>query len=122
MAHLRDIGATLIEMACTRVELGASELAEARWRLTQQALAALLLLYFASLGLLLGVLALAWWAGPAHAALVLAGAAALAFGASLLAFVRWRGVQRGRTPLLHETLTQLRADARALQRGGAGSA
>jgi uncharacterized membrane protein YqjE len=118
-ASLRGVAATLLEMGCTRLELGATELAEARWRLAQQALAATVALFFLGVGLVLGVVALAWWVGPGEAALVLAIGAGLALALALLAIARWQQVLREGTPLLHDTLAQLRADARALQRNAA---
>jgi uncharacterized membrane protein YqjE len=115
MGELRAIVATLVEMACTRVELGTTELAEARWRIAQQALAAVIALFFLGLGLVLGVFALAWWAGPDRAAIVLGTAALIALLVAAAAIARWRGVQQDATPLLQDTLAQLRADARALE-------
>jgi uncharacterized membrane protein YqjE len=117
LAGARRIAATLVEMARTRIELGATELAEERLRLAQQALAAVLTLFCLGLGLVLGVLGLAWWAGPERGAAVLGVAAALALAAAALAVAWWRRVARQRVPLLQETLTQLRADARALHAG-----
>jgi uncharacterized membrane protein YqjE len=113
---LGDTAATLLEMACTRLELGATELAEARWRLAQQALAATVALFFLALALVLAVVALAWQAGPADGAMVLGIGAGVALAVAALAIGRWRQVVRGAAPLLHDTLAQLRADARALQR------
>ncbi len=115
MNELRAIVATLVEMACTRVELGTSELAEARWRLAQQALAAVVALFFLGLGVAFGVFALAWWAGPDRGAIVLGVATLIALLVAAAAIVRWRGVMQGGTPLLQDTLAQLRADARALE-------
>lgn len=110
----RRIAATLIEMAGTRLELGATEIAEERLRLAQQFLAATLALFFLGVGLVLAVIGLAWWAGPADGARVLIAAALIAAVLAALAVAWWRRIVRQRPPLLHETLTQLRADARAL--------
>ncbi len=118
-ASLRGVAATLLEIGCTRIELGATELAEARWRLAQQALAVTVALFFLGVGLVLGVVALAWWIGPQDAALVLAIGAGAALAMAALAIARWQQVLREGVPLLHDTVAQLRADARALQRDAA---
>lgn len=115
MNELRAIVATLVEMACTRVELGRTELAEARWRVAQQALAVVVAIFFLMMCVVFGVFALAWWAGPGRAAIVLGAAALLALLVAAGAIAYARGVQRDATPLLQDTLDQLRADARALE-------
>jgi uncharacterized membrane protein YqjE len=115
---LRQVGATLIEIAQTRLELGAVELAEERERLLQQALAGLSAVIGVGIGLLFAVLALAWWVGPPNGAFVLAAAALAAWAAAALAIRHWRVIARGRPPLLHDTLDQLRCDARELAGGG----
>jgi uncharacterized membrane protein YqjE len=112
----RRVLATLLELACTRVELGAVELAEARERLVRQALLMVLAVFGVALGVVWGVMALAWWAGPEGGAFVFGAAslAALVAAAASLAIRRRRA--RCAPPLLQETLAQLRADARALAR------
>ena len=115
MGELRAIAALLLEMACTRAELGATELAVARWRLAQQALAAVVALFFLGVAIVLGVLALAWWAGPDRGAVVLGVASLIALLVVAAAVAHWRGLVHGATPLLQDTLAQLRADARALE-------
>lgn len=117
---MRQLAASVIDALATRVELAGTELAEQRLRLAQLALAALVALFLLGNGLVIGLVALAWWAGPAQAAAVLgAGALALLIGAGF-AIVRWRRLAREQPPLLDATLAQLRADARALF-GGSGS-
>jgi uncharacterized membrane protein YqjE len=111
---LRQVGATLIEIAQTRLELGTVELAEERERLVRQALAAVIALVGLSLGLLFGVGALAWWVGAPNGVFVLALAALAALLAAALAARRVQAIARGRPALLHETLAQLRSDARQL--------
>jgi uncharacterized membrane protein YqjE len=61
------------------------------------------------------VLALAWWAGPDRAAMVLGIAALIALLVTAAALAYWRSVLRDSSPLLQDTLAQLRADAQALQ-------
>ncbi|HET9977333.1 MAG TPA: phage holin family protein [Burkholderiaceae bacterium] len=110
----RRVAATLVEIARTRLELGAVELAEERLRLAQQALAATLALFCLGVGLVLGVLGLAWWVGPEHRATVLGASALLALAAAAAAAAWWRRIVRTRGAPLQATLDQLRADAQAL--------
>lgn len=110
----RRVAATLVEIARTRLELGAVELAEERLRLAQQALAATLALFCLGVGLVLGVLGLAWWVGPEHRAAVLGASALAALVAATVAAAWWRRIVRTRGAPLQETLDQLRADAQAL--------
>ncbi len=112
----RDIAATLVEIVHTRIELAGTELAEERLRVAQQALAATLALFGLGVGLVLAVLGLAWWAGPAQGALVLGAAALLCLAAAVLASLWWQRLIAQRPALLQETLLQLRADAQALAR------
>jgi uncharacterized membrane protein YqjE len=109
----RRVAATLLELACTRVELGATELAEERERFARHAVLAVLALLGLVLGLVWGVIALAWWAGPQAGALVLVGASLAALLAAAAAVALRQRSARSAPPLLHETLAQLRADARA---------
>jgi uncharacterized membrane protein YqjE len=114
------MGATLLAMVHTRVELAAVEVAQERLRLAHQALAATLTLFAAGVGLVLTVLAVAWLAGPEHAAKVLAGSAlSMIVLAIAMAWV-WRALVRSRPSLLASTLEQLRADARMLAARGGG--
>lgn len=110
----RRVAATLVELARTRIELAGTELAEERLRLAQQALAATLALFCLGVGVVLAVLGLAWWAGPVHGAAVLGIGALALLGVATTAIVWWQRIVARRPPLLHETLIQLRADARAL--------
>ena len=110
----RRVAATLVEIARTRIELAGTEIAEERLRMAQQTLAATLALFCLGVGLVLAVIGLAWWAGPAYGAAVLGvGALVLLCGAAA-AIAWWQRIVALRPPLLHETLTQLRADAQAL--------
>jgi uncharacterized membrane protein YqjE len=110
----RRVAATLIELACTRIELGATELAEERERFARQAVLAALTLIGVTLALVWGVMALAWWAGPEGGAWVLGGASLAALVGTMAATAWRRRLLHSAPPLLHDTLTQLRADARAL--------
>jgi uncharacterized membrane protein YqjE len=110
----RRVAATLLELACTRVELGAVELSEERERLARQAVLTALASFGIALGVVWGVMALAWWAGPEGGAWVLGAASLTALGAAAAAMALRQRCARRAPPLLHETLAQLRADARAL--------
>jgi uncharacterized membrane protein YqjE len=110
----RRVAATLLDVARTRIELAGTELAEERLRIAQQALAATLALFCCGVGLVLAVIGLAWWAGPDRGAAVLGIGALVWLAAAVGASVWWRRLVATRPPLLHETLAQLRADARSL--------
>jgi uncharacterized membrane protein YqjE len=111
---VRGIAATMLEILHTRIELAGTELAEERLRVAQQALATAVTLFCLAAGLVLAVLAVAWWAGPQHAAAVLGAAALTLLAVAGGATAWWRRLVAQRPPLLQETLLQLRADARAL--------
>jgi uncharacterized membrane protein YqjE len=110
----RRVAATLVEIARTRLELGAVELAEERLRLAQQAMAAAIALFCLGVGVVFGVIGLAWWVGPEHGAAVLGASAVTALAVATLAAAWWRRMVHERRGPLQETLTQLRADAQAL--------
>jgi uncharacterized membrane protein YqjE len=111
----RQLGATLLEMLHTRLELATVELAEARLGLAQQALCVTLVLAGTVAAMVFGVLSLAWWVGPQWRAQVLGGAALVWLLVAAAALWRWRVLQQ-RPPLLQASITLLRADAQALQR------
>lgn len=110
----RNVAATAVEIVRTRIELAGTELAEERLRLARQALAATLALFCLGVGLVLAVIDLAWWAGPAHGPIVVGIGAAVLLALAAAAVLWWQRLVHARPPLLHETLTQLRADAQAL--------
>lgn len=116
---LRSVAATLLEMGCTRLELGATELAEARWRLAQQAPAATVALFFLGVGLVLGVVALAWWVGPPDAAVVLAIGAGFALALAVVATARWQQVLREHAAAARHPDATARRRARPAARRGA---
>ncbi len=111
---LRRVAATFVEIVHTRLELASTELAEERARLAQQMVAAVLALFCAGTAMVLGVVALAWWAGPDRAAAVLAASASVLLVAALAAAAWWQRIIANRPSLLGETLAQLQADAKAL--------
>lgn len=118
---MRALAASVVDALATRVELGATELAEERLRLARLALVAACALFLLGNGIVVALIALAWWAGPAAAPWVL-GIGAVAMLAAAAAFiVRWRRLLREKPPLLSATLAQLREDARAIGGGGGGS-
>ncbi len=111
---LRRTAATVMDSLCTRMELAVTELQEERLRLAQRALLASCALFCLGNGLVVSLLALAWWVGPAQGAWVLAAGGLVLLGAATLALHQWLGLAQKHPPLLHETLAQLRADTRAL--------
>lgn len=110
----RGLAAAALAGLHTRLELGAVEIQEARLRYAQRAIAAAVALFLLGHGLVVALLALAWWAGPESAAAVLGAGAALLLGAAALAFARWRRFVIEQPPLLGATLAQLRADTQTL--------
>lgn len=113
-ASARRVAATVVELVRTRIELAATELAEERLHWSQQALTLLAAAWCLGCGLVLAVLGLAWWAGPAHGAQVLGLAAALLWALAVAGWLHARRQARRKPPLLHHTLEQLSADAKAL--------
>jgi uncharacterized membrane protein YqjE len=107
--------ATLLEIAQTRLDLAATELAAERLHWAEQALVGVLALMTCTGGVVLGVIALAWWCEPAQRVGVLAagGALLVALAAGLLLHLRRQ--RRRHTPLLHDTLALLREDVAALR-------
>lgn len=107
--------ATLLEIAQTRLDLAATELAAERLHWAEQTLGVALALMACTGGVVLGVIALAWWCEPAQRVGVLAGGGALliALGAALVMHLRRQ--RRRHTPLLHDTLALLREDVAALR-------
>lgn len=107
--------ATLLEIAQTRLDLAATEFAAERVHWAEQTLGAALALMACTGGVVLGVIALAWWCEPAQRVGVLAGGGALlvAIGAGLVLHLRRQ--RRRHTPLLHDTLALLREDVAALR-------
>ncbi len=110
---VRRVVATLVDVGRTRVELAATELVEERQRIAHGAWVASGVLLCLGNGVVLGVLALAWWAGPERGPWVLAASAMLLLIAAGFGVVHLIASRR-KVPLLHDTLAQLRADADAL--------
>ncbi len=106
--------AGLVDAGRTRLELGATELAEERLRLSHQAMLVAVALLCLGIGFILAVNALAWWAGPEQGGAVFGAGAVLAFIGAAAALLWWKRLLREQPPLLHETLAQLRADIQAL--------
>lgn len=114
VATARRLAGAVVGSVGTRVELGATELQEARLRLARLAITATCALFLLGNGLVVLLLALAWWAGPVQGVWVLAGGAASLLAGAGGALWRWKRLLATQPPFLNETLAQLRADARAL--------
>jgi uncharacterized membrane protein YqjE len=111
---LRRVGATTVELAATRLELAGIEITQERLRLSRLIAAAAVALAGLGWGSTLAALALAAWLGPQAGAWWLGGAAALWLVIAIAAIVQCRQLVRGATPMLQDTLAQLRQDAAAL--------
>jgi uncharacterized membrane protein YqjE len=114
-ATVGRIGANLLAMLRTRLELAAVELQEETQRLLGYlawGVAAAFLGAVAVLLAILFVLVLFW---DTHRLLAVGGMTVLFALASLLAFLKVRGELANRPPLMADTLAELRKDAQAVK-------
>jgi len=111
----RALGATLIDVVETRLELAATELAQERLRLARQWLDATLALWTLAVGVVFAGAAFALASPPAQRAATLAVLALLFIATGMWAVWRWRLRARRKPPLLDVTLRTLRDDAAALR-------
>lgn len=116
----RDIAATLVDMVQTRLDLAATELAQARLHLLRQCAAALAALWALAVGAVLMALALASASAAEYRTLVLALLGGCFLAAGAWAAWQWRARSRSKPDVLEATLATLRADADAL-RGAAST-
>ena len=114
-SSLRNLGATLVEMVGTRVELAVVELREeGLWHKEALVLAVVGGLFLA-LGLLLAaffVVVLFW---DSHRLSAIAGVTLLYLSIAAIAFLRLRSRSRSRPPPFEATLRELAADREALR-------
>ena len=116
-AAVRRIGADVLDLARTRLELAAIELQEGAQRLfgyLAWALAAAVLGLFALGLVILFVLVLFW---DTHRLAAVGGMAVLFILGTLFAVARLRAGLAKRPPMLPATLAELRKDAEALKGG-----
>jgi uncharacterized membrane protein YqjE len=117
-ASLRALGATLLDLVGSRVELAVVELREEGERRKSMLVLALVGALFLALGLLLAaafVVVLFW---EEHRLLALGGVTLLYLGIAAFAFLKLRQQQLGAPPPFEATLRELAADREML--GGRG--
>jgi uncharacterized membrane protein YqjE len=107
---LRRALSTLVEIVHDRVELITTELEEQKLRAAHIAVASFLTLFFLSLAIIFGTLAVvvAFW--ETYRLAVLTGFAALYLALGVIAALVWRVRSRARPRLLAATLAELRRD------------
>lgn len=112
---LRRALSTLVEILHDRIELITTELEEQKLRAAQIAMASFLTLFFLSLAIIFGTLAVVVVFWETYRLAVLAGFAALYLVLGVIAALVWRVRSRARPRLLAATLTELRRDRDALR-------
>jgi uncharacterized membrane protein YqjE len=110
LSSLRRALSTLVEILHDRLELITTELEEQKLRAAQIAAASFLTLFFLSLAIIFGTLAVvvAFW--ETYRLVVLAGFAALYLALGVIAALVWRARSRARPRLLAATLAELTRD------------
>jgi uncharacterized membrane protein YqjE len=110
LSSLRRALSTLVEILHDRLELITTELEEQKLRAAQIAAASFLTLFFLSLAIIFGTLAVvvAFW--ETYRLVVLAGFAALYLALGVIAALGWRARSRARPRLLAATLAELTRD------------
>ena len=111
---LRRVMSTLIEIVHTRLELVVTELEEQKLRAVQLATLFFLALFFFSLAVIFGTLAvvMAYW--DRNPVVVLGGFAALYLALAIIIGLIWRARAKARPRLLSATLAELARDREEL--------
>jgi len=111
---LRRVLSTLVEIVQTRVELVVTEFEEQKLRLAQLATLSYLALFFFSLAIIFGTLAvvMAYW--DQNPVAVLGGFAALYLTLAIIISLVWRARAKARPRLLSATLAELARDREEL--------
>ena len=114
MNSLRRVLSTLVEIVQTRVELVVTELEEQKLRAAQLATLFFLTLFFFSLAIIFGTLAvvMAYW--DQNPVAVLGGFAALYLALAIIIGLVWRARSKARPRLLSATLAELARDREEL--------
>jgi uncharacterized membrane protein YqjE len=111
---LRRVLSTLIEIVQTRIELVVTELEEQKLRAAQLIILSFLALFFFSLAVIFGTLAvvMAYW--DQNPVVVLGGFAALYLTLAIIIGLVWRARAKARPRLLSATLAELARDREEL--------
>ena len=115
LSSLRRVLSTLVEILHDRIELITTELEEQKLRAAQIVFASFLTLFFLSLAIIFGTLAVVVVFWETSRLAVLAGFAALYLALGVIAALVWRVRSRARPRLLAATLAELRRDRDALR-------
>ncbi len=115
LQSLRRVVSTLVEILHDRVELITTELEEQKLRAGEIAVASFLTLFFLSLAIIFGTLAVVVVFWDNYRLPVLAGFAILYLVLGLIAALVWRARARARPRLLAATLAELARDRDALR-------
>ena len=111
---LRRVLASFIGIAQTRIELAVTEIEEQKLRAAQLAVLSIMALFFVSLAIIFGTLAvvMAYWDRSPEA--VLGGFAVMYLVFAIIAGLVWRAHSRARPRLLDATLAELVRDREEL--------
>lgn len=114
-ASLRNLAATLVELAQTRLELLSAELAEERLRLLQILLGSFVALFFSALGVvMLTLFVVIWFWDTPHRALVTVLFAVLYLGIGGVSWLVVRNKLRQKSGLFSASIAELAKDRQQL--------
>ena len=111
---LRRVLSTLVEIVQTRIELVATELEEQKLRTAQLVTLSFLALFFFSLAIIFGTLAVVMVYWEQNPVAVLSGFAALYLALAIIIGLVWRARAKARPRLLSATLAELVRDREEL--------
>jgi uncharacterized membrane protein YqjE len=111
---LRRVVSTLVEILQTRLELVVTELEEQKLRAAQLAALSFLALFFVSLAIIFGTLAVVMVYWDRNPAAVLTGFALLYLALAIIMGLVWRARAKARPRLLSATLAELARDREEL--------
>ena len=114
LSSLRLVLSTLVEIVQTRVELVVTELEEQKLRAAQFATLFYLVLFFFSLAIIFGTLAVVMSYWDQNPVVVLGGFAALYMTLAIIIGLVWRACAKARPRLLSATLAELARDREEL--------
>jgi len=114
-ATISRIGANLLAMLRTRLELAAIELQEETHRLLGYLAWGVAAAFFAVVAVLLAILFVLVLFWDTHRLLAVGGMTVLLALGSLLAFLKVKGELSSRPPIMAATLAELRKDAQAVK-------
>jgi len=117
IGDVKGIASTGLRAIRTRLELAAIEITEQKEWAMRFLVVAVAGLYFVTLGLMLAVFALAFWASEANRPAILGGFAAVFVLAGVGSIAYLVNESRQRQPLFKDTIAVLKGDEQALRNG-----